>query len=50
MRVALLVLGLLAGGGSPNWLKLEHARVLAAKTGKPILLYVGINPQSGEFS
>jgi hypothetical protein len=50
-RLALVLGAVLLGGGGPqqgvSWMKLEQARVVASKTGRPLAILVAVDPKSG---
>lgn len=51
MRPLVLTIGLLCAGGEGRqqvaWMKMEQAKTVAAKTGRPILVLVTVDPKTG---
>ncbi len=52
MRAAVAALAALLAGAQqgPSWMKLDQARAASALTGKPVLVFVAVDPHTGDFT
>jgi hypothetical protein len=50
VRSALLAALFWAVQSGPAWMKLDQARAASAMTGKPVFIYVAVDPKTGEFT
>lgn len=49
-RAALWAALLCGAQHGPAWMKFEQARAASAMTGKPMLVYVAVDPKTGDFT
>jgi hypothetical protein len=49
-RSVLLAVVFWAAQSGPAWMRLDLARAASALTGKPVLLYVAVDPKTGDFT
>jgi len=50
LRAALVAAFLCGMQHGPAWMKLEQARAASGLSGKPVLLYVAVDPETGDFT
>jgi len=53
LRTALIAALAAVPWGSPHgpaWMKLEQARTASALTGRPVCIYVAVDPKTGDFT